>query len=146
MQMCCKTTEGRVYRTEGAPGAARPDGPAEGRPAPGDAAPDYGAAVLSRIGKRWQHPRTGAPRWYVNAWPLEVGLEVDKYPSGDVASVTWRGEAMPLEWYRKVERIKVWLDELGRVHVENCEAPEVEDAIVAAYTAMEARVFMEARL
>lgn len=78
----------------------------------------------SKIGKRWE-PRNGQARYYVNNWQSLIGMHVDYYKTGNVASVYLDGgeaEISNSHYKKYIADTKVWIgEEDGQIHIDYCE-------------------------
>ncbi|MEG1513988.1 MAG: hypothetical protein RSD95_03790 [Clostridia bacterium] len=84
---------------------------------------------IEKIGKEWKS-KNGSIRYYVNDWKEMIGLYVSYHNTGNVSSVSFRGESISNCGYNKHLRgTKVWVSESGEVHIDYCGYDFVENAI-----------------
>lgn len=99
--------------------------------------------AMDKIGSRWEHPKTGEVRYYVNDWYKYGGLELDYYNTGNISDAWLDGkEISNCEAKRLLADIrKVYITEDGEVHVVHANGdwtrypnwgPAVADGIKAA--------------
>ena len=66
----------------------------------------------------WIHPRTGETRRYSRNWEEVIGLETERYGSGNIRWASLNGETISNSRARQIE-MKIWLDSSNDVHVDN---------------------------
>lgn len=66
----------------------------------------------------WTQPGTGAVRRYWNDWMEAVGLEVERYGTGNVRYAEYRGERIANNRAQAALGIRVWLDAEDGLHVD----------------------------
>lgn len=66
----------------------------------------------------WQHPTRGEWRYYVNGWWEVLGLEVERYKSGNICYASLNGERISNRQARNMLEGKVWFDSEGKMHTK----------------------------
>lgn len=61
------------------------------------------------VGKRWEG-RNGAIRYYINDWAALVGLEIDRYKSGNICGASYRGEPLSNGKAGRLLTGKLWIE------------------------------------
>ena len=69
-------------------------------------------------GSYWTHPVTGEERVYLDDWRQLVGIEFDYYKTGNIRHAYLGGEKVSNNVGYSLQNIRVWLDQLDRVHVD----------------------------
>lgn len=62
--------------------------------------------------------RNGQTRRYVDGWHKLVGLEIDRYKTGNISSASVNGESISNGTAGRLLGVKVWLDDTDEVHVD----------------------------
>ena len=66
----------------------------------------------------WTHPKTGQVREYVNNWVELIGASIQYYNTGNICSAYLDGEKFSNARARELLQAKVWIDEVGGIHVD----------------------------
>lgn len=66
---------------------------------------------------KWTHPSTGEVRHYVNGWQELIGLEIERYGTGNIRWAFLNGEKISNTKARRVGG-KFWIDESGNIHAD----------------------------
>ena len=70
------------------------------------------------VGNYWTPPVTGEERVYLDDWRPLVGIEFDYYKTGNIRHAYLDGEKVSNNAGYALQNIRVWLDQLERVHVD----------------------------
>lgn len=87
------------------------------------------------IGNRWEGSN-GTVRYYINDWPALVGLDIERYKSGNICSATYQGQALSNARAGRLLAGKLYI-EGGRVYstidwdAARLEKPALRSLVVA---------------
>lgn len=92
--------------------------------------------------KAWTSPR-GAVRLYVQNVAEVIGLDIDRYKSGNISGATLGGETISNADAGRMADARVWIDADGGAHVDNwtaraMSAETVAELVAQAWTAQNA--------
>ncbi|OIN79364.1 hypothetical protein [Mycobacterium malmoense] len=80
---------------------------------------------------------SGITREYITNLPDILGLDVDRYKSGNISSATLRGTRISNAEAARIAGIKAWYDKAGRLHVQGADSSRelTEDDVITAISA-----------
>ena len=85
-------------------------------------------AVAISLGARpWVPSNGGSARYYLNDWSALIGLDIDRYNTGNIMSASLKGQRISnTKANELLQRIdKIWLDESGVIHMKSFGEPRV---------------------
>lgn len=88
--------------------------------------------IIAIGGSEWTHPGTGEIRIYINDWPALIGLDVNRYGTGNISSATLDGErisnARARDILGTVTRVW-WSDADSKIHIRHYTTGRYADQV-----------------